>query len=126
MEVLNIVKGNREPMSPYAGGHMLALIIYDTLMVDEIKQREERQLRREPDSEVTFELKGKYALCWVGRGDTDLIAQMYATRKHSSKAIWTDRWSELIGGIQKLRDLHPDAEIPENIEYVIDWCRIKD
>lgn len=125
MKVLNIVQGEMTLGKPYQGSAApeLVLIVYDTGGVQRIHNRDRKDrpeaLGFSPDH--TIVVTAKYAVCLVGRDDSDMIAQYYATRKGAREAEWSDSWYDLPAAIDKLRDRHSDKPFPEEIAYVVDW-----
>lgn len=100
----------------------LLLVVFDTAAVARINAREKERM---PDKFEEFELKlpAKYAVRWHhGWDDDGVVAQVLLFGlKGNANAEWFDRFSDLPYAVAALRERFPDAEIPEQVSYVIDW-----
>ena len=124
MDILRIIKAERKTDgNPFVGPGRkeLVLIIYDTDGVQRIRDREDMQWTATHAPEHVIEVKKKYALVLVGRDDSDMIAQCYATRQRASEAEWCDDWLNLPAAIERLRARNEGKEFPDEIDHVIDW-----
>lgn len=99
----------------------LILIIYDTDAVQKITDREDMQWAAENFPDSVIEVRKKYALVLVGRDDSNMIAQIHATRRHADQAEWADDWHDLPAAIERLRARRLGETFPDEIDYVIDW-----
>ena len=114
MKIPRIIIGEGFRNPPLDRPHLI-LIIYDAAVISDINERRIRGA-----SEIT--IPAKYAVCWHKGADADMvIGQVMAFEQSRGQTEWFKKWHDLPTAIQALRDRHPELNLPEQIDHVIDW-----
>lgn len=102
----------------------LILLIYDTAAIVRINERDNLEaLGLRP-----VYVPAKYALILQSeRADEKLTAQAYAIADELlNKAVWFDGLRCLPVAIGKLKEKFPDVNIPDQVDFCIDWPMFKE
>lgn len=98
----------------------LILASFDTRAVRRIRNKR----REEYDCKVyDIVCPAKYALTWThGGDDIRIIAQVLLTHEeHRVSAVWFDDFYDLPVAIEKLHEMFPGEDLPDQVSCLVDW-----
>lgn len=123
-QVVRVRIEERESLATKGERPDLILLIYDTAAITRINERDNFEaLGLRP-----IYVPAKYALILQGgREDEKLIAQGYAIADELlNEAVWFDGLRCLPVAIGKLREKFPQVQIPEQVDFCVDWPMFKE